>query len=258
MKLSFSSGTRLAVLSLSLFTLNAFAQDDYAQYEKLVTKARTEASKSLKTKDAKKISAAHYKLAAAQGEARAKGHTCDIGYLSDIVGNIQVAVDNSAWFQSTLKTLPIYQNTYKESLGLQLAAAGLVKNKPMSRAAFVAALQNIVATSDVTLYKPQPGVLHLGDIQLVKGQAIETSLSFNEEGEVVTDVSAPVSAEIRDVAGMITISMDGADRFSIEVERNEKPVTKDVRSSDSISVKGIGAEDDFMGQLILTPDECSA
>ncbi|MBA2403520.1 MAG: hypothetical protein H0V66_02015 [Bdellovibrionales bacterium] len=254
MKLSF-----LAVLSISLLSVSAFAQDDYVKFEKAVTKASIEAVNALKTKDTKKISAAHYKLAAAQAEARAKGHTCDIGYLSDIVGNMQVAVDNSAWFQKTLPTLPIYQQLSKESLQLQLAAAGLVKNKTMTRDAFVKALQNIVNTSDVTLYKPQPGVLHLGDIQFASGMAIETSLYFDDEtGEVKTDVAAPVAADIQVIKNKITIMMNGAARFNVEVERNDKPVTKDVKSSDSILIKGIGADDDFMGQLFLTPDECSA
>lgn len=53
---------RFALLTLSVLSLSAFAQDDYSKYEKAVAQAQLEAASAIKSKDAQKIATAHYKL----------------------------------------------------------------------------------------------------------------------------------------------------------------------------------------------------
>lgn len=248
--------TKFVTLSLSLLALNVYAQDDYARYEKAVNSAKAKAAQSLKTKDPKQISTAHYQLAALQSEAREKGHTCDFAYLFEIVENVQVAADNSPWFQATLPTLPVYKKNSGSTLSLQLIAAGLVKGKSMTREAFVKALNSITVNSAYVLYKPVPGVMPLGSIEISKGKAIDVSYLFTDEGEFKTIRSAAAPAEFKIINGEINLLINKAPSFILTIDRDGKP-SKDVRSTDNISIQGVDS-DDFNAQLFLTPDECSA
>lgn len=176
--------------------------------------------------------------------------------MSDVVSNLQVTADNSAWFQKGLASLPVYKKVSEQSLSLQLIASGLVKSKPMSRQAFVAALQSIHKNSSFILYKPQPGIISLGQIKLASGMMVDTSYSFNDAGEFVKTVLPAVSAGIKDIKGEISITVGGVSRYTIKIERDGKPVTKDVRSTDSIVIEGVDRQ--YESQLSVNAEECSA
>ncbi len=265
MRMTFSKWTALAPLfALVVSTANVAtaSEDKYQKYEKKVAAAQRIADRATKKGDAQNIAAAYYQLARIQSEARRNDVTCDVAYLSDLISNIQTVVDHSSWFQKNLTGLSIYRAHSSESLSLHLMAAGLVKNKSFTTAEFAAAVQNAIATSTFELYKPVPGVLALGSITFSQGTAVDHSVEWTESGEVKYIDSPKVPAQVSIVNGKVTISINGRAAYAFKFLRDNTEVTDSVRTSDDVRIEGLDSNgnptSEFIDQLFLTPDECSA
>lgn len=237
-------------------------EDKYKKYEKKVAAAQKVADQATKKGDSQNIAAAYYQLVKVRAEARRNGVTCDVAYLSDIVGNLQTVVDHSTWFQKNLTGLPVYREFSPDALALHLMAAGLTKGKTFTAAQFAAAVQNAIATSTFELYKPVPGVLPLGSITFSQGTAVDHSVEWTEEGNVKYVDSPKVSASASVIQGKVTISINGRAAYVFKFFRSEKEVSDSIRSTDDVRIEGLDENgnptSEYMNQLFLTPDECSA
>lgn len=232
----------------------------YEKIQSAIQKAEVNANK--KYDNSKDYAEALIKLANLRMEARRAGYQCDLGYLSEIVSPFIKALPHSPWLVKNIKTTQVYKNLGKDSLVLQLAANGFYGSKTINNAQLTSIFKTVFKNEDFSLYKPQPGVMSLGQINFSKGSLIDISNTINDNGEFEQIVSNPIPVDVfMDKNGFLKININGRPSYSIVFERDGK-VIKDfiVPSTDSIYFRNINeeAQSNPANDISIESDECSA
>jgi len=109
---------------------------------------------------------------------------------------------------------------------------------------------------------PFPGVFTRGATNFSKGSVVHTSFQFNEDGTFEWVHSPKLPAQISVLKGKVTISINGRAAYAFKIVRDNAEVLDGVRSTDTLVIESLdengNSSPDFMDQLFVTPDECSA
>lgn len=232
----------------------------YEQYRSKIELAEMKVDR-LGSVGGKEFASALISLSNLRLEARLVGYQCDLGYIQDIISPFKAALNHSPWLVKNIKSTQVYKNTAKYSLVLQLAANGFYGSQTVSTDKLVSVFNQVFKKEEFSLYKPQPGVMSMGQIDFANGYAVDVTNTFDENGDYQQIISKPRAVKVSMGSdGFLKVSYDNKPAYSIVFERDGKVIKNNVNPSDAIHIRTIGSEhkQEYHDETTVIRDECSA